>query len=293
MISERLLDRLGALVGGLDRPRAMAATVVLIALIAACDFATGTEVSFSLFYLLPVALGTWAAGLRLGMAVVVASTLTWLLVDMAGGHVYSNPAIVYWNALVRGGFFLVVALLLCRLRVAVERERGLARTDALTGAWNKRYFIELLDFELARYARERRPLTLVYIDLDNFKMVNDTLGHSAGDATLRDVVAGLRRQLRRTDLVARLGGDEFALLLPDTGEAVAAALLAKLHAALNAEMEGRGSPVRFSIGALTCTGAAPTPDALLGAADALMYRAKRGGKNRLVTGTWPGSAAPV
>ncbi len=284
---ERLIDDLGARLERLGTPRVALLAALLLTIVATCDYLTGIELSFSLFYLLPVALMTWAAGLRPGLAAVVTSTFVWLLVEKAGGSVFSNETIVYWNALVRGGFFTVVCLLLYRLRVALGRERDLARTDALTGAWNKRFFIELLELEVLRYARERRDFTLVYLDLDNFKQVNDRQGHGAGDAMLRTVVELLRRHLRRTDFVARLGGDEFALLLPDTRADAAAALLHKLHATLNDEMTARGSPVRFSVGALHCTGPSPSANELLGAADALMYHAKKGGKNRIVSGTWP------
>ncbi|MDX1595144.1 MAG: GGDEF domain-containing protein [Gammaproteobacteria bacterium] len=292
MIGIRLIDRVGTVIGRLGHRQATLATAALTALVAAFDYATGVEVSFSLFYLLPVALMTWASGPHPGMIAVAVCMVVWFMIDKAGGQTYSNAAIPYWNALIRGGFFAVVCLMLWRLRVAVGRERDLARTDGLTGAWNRRFFTELLDLENRRFTRERRPFTLVYIDLDNFKQVNDREGHGAGDALLRTVVADLRAQLRRTDLVARIGGDEFALLLPETGPEVAGPLVIKLHEALNAAMIGRGSPVRFSLGALTCHGEAPSADVLLGAADALMYRAKHGGKDRLVTGFWPEREAP-
>ncbi len=290
MTGALLIDRFGKRIEGLGRFQAAVAGLVLVILVATCDYATGTEISFSLFYLLPVMLTTWAAGLQVGMITVLVCTTVWLLVDLVGGHAYAHELIPYWNALVRGGFFTIVCLMLWRLRMAVGRERELARTDALTGAWNKRFFGEFLELENRRIARERRPFTLVYIDLDNFKQVNDRQGHGAGDAILRAVVDDLRRHLRRSDLVARIGGDEFALLLPETGREAARALLDKLHAALTAEMVARESPVRFSLGALVCVEPAPSAEALLGAADALMYRAKHGGKNRMVHGTWPATA---
>ena len=283
----KFIDRFGEFVERLGKPQAAGVGLALLTLAATSDYATGTEVSFSLFYLLPVMFMTWATGLQLGLITVLVCTLTWFLVDTAGGHVYSHDLIPFWNAMVRGGFFTIVCLMLWRLRVAVGRERELARSDALTGAWNRRFFGELLELENRRMTRGRRPFTLVYIDLDNFKQVNDRQGHGAGDAILCAVVADLRKHLRRSDLVARIGGDEFALLLPETGREAAGPMLDKLHGALTDEMVRRDSPVRFSLGSLVCIEPATSAEVLLGAADALMYRAKRGGKNRMAHGTWP------
>jgi diguanylate cyclase (GGDEF)-like protein len=124
-------------------------------------------------------------------------------------------------------------------------------------------------------------LTAAYLDLDNFKEVNDRLGHAAGDALLHDVAATLHTHTRATDLVARLGGDEFALLFPDTEAAGAATLLGRLHATLLQEMAGKGWPTTCSMGAATFFQAPRDVDVMLRRVDALMYSAKRGGKGRI------------
>ena len=94
--------------------------------------------------------------------------------------------------------------------------RASSRSDPLTGVANSRVFLELLKREIARARRYKRPLTLAYLDLDNFKSVNDILGHAMGDKVLQTVVSTVNANIRVTDVVGRLGGDEFVLLLPET-----------------------------------------------------------------------------
>src|SRR5205823_5425701 len=121
-----------------------------------------------------------------------------------------------WNGVTRFATLALASSLVARLHSGILRERLLARTDPLTGAANARTFYEAVAVEAGRACRAARPLTLAYLDLDNFKQLNDRLGHAAGDAALVHVVQATRLNLRPADLLARLGGDEFALLLPET-----------------------------------------------------------------------------
>src|SRR6185295_7052159 len=182
---------------------------------------------------------------------------------------------------IRLAFFVIITRLLSALRAATERERELARVDYLTGAMNSRLFYDVTQMEIDRCQRYKRPFTVAYIDLDNFKMVNDRYGHAGGDEVLRGVVRSLRRHARKTDVVARLGGDEFALLLPETDHEFARVALTKLHAGLLEEMRRNEWPVTFSIGVLTCCPAPSTAKELIRIADELMYAVKRETKNGL------------
>src|SRR5260370_39212914 len=128
-----------------------------------------------------------------------------------------------WSGVVRLGTLVLVTSLVSRLRVGIVRERLLARTDALTGAANGRTFYETAAVEADRARRSGRPLTLAYLDLDNFKQLNDRLGHAAGDAGLQAMVELIHVHIRPAGLLARLGGGEFALLVPDTGRDAAVA----------------------------------------------------------------------
>lgn len=253
--------------------------VLVIGAIGFVDYLSGYEMASSLFYLLPAAFITWSAGKITGIAASVLAAAVWMLADAGAGHVYSRPIILYWNSALRLGFFLAVTLLLAALQESLRHERQLSRMDFLTGAVNGRYFLEILQAEGERSGRYRRPFTLVYFDVDNFKLVNDRFGHNSGDAVLRTVATAARAHLRATDTVARIGGDEFALLLPETDAKAARAAVTKMRSTLLQKMKKDGWPVTFSMGALTCLGSAQGSEALLKLADELMYRAKREGKN--------------
>src|SRR5262249_5901959 len=146
------------------------------------------------------------------------------------------------------GTLALTTSLVSRLHAGILRERLLARTDPLTGAANGRTFYEAVAAEAERARRADRPLTLAYLDLDDFKQLNDRLGHAAGDAALLRVVQTVQAHLRGSDLLARLGGDEFALLLPETEAEGAAALLVRVQRLVAEEMVRQGLPVTLSIG---------------------------------------------
>jgi len=156
-----------------------------------------------------------------------------------------------------------------------------ARTDFLTGVPNWRAFAERATTELNRARRYGRPLTFAYVDLDDFKAVNDRYGHAAGDTLLSDVARTIGHVLRRTDVIARLGGDEFAVLLPETGPEPAWIVLRKLHNAVRIALAEAGWPVTASIGAVTCVVPPADVDELVRLADQLMYDVKRIGKNQV------------
>jgi diguanylate cyclase (GGDEF)-like protein len=251
----------------------------LIAVVGLLDLVTGYELSFSLFYVLPIVLVTWLLERWSGLIAAFASALVWLWADMATGHVYSHPLIPFWNTLIRLAFFVIITILLFKLRKAMEHEQALARTDDLTGAFNSRHFFAVAQAELERQRRYGRPFTVVYIDLDDFKTVNDQLGHAAGDRVLRCIVDYAHGHLRALDVFARLGGDEFAALLPETDATAARVVVAKLRDGLLDECCKTKVPVTVSMGALTCNAAPATTDEMVRLADDLMYAVKRAGKN--------------
>ncbi|MGY1829163.1 diguanylate cyclase domain-containing protein [Geodermatophilus sp. SYSU D01180] len=162
--------------------------------------------------------------------------------------------------------------------------RHLAFSDPLTGLANRSLFLDRLEHALALHARDMRPVAVVFLDLDDFKSVNDTLGHAAGDELLLRVAERLTGALRGGDTVARLGGDEFAALLEDGGDPLEAAARITAAMAVPFTVAGRARAVGASTGvvALAAGDAAVGADELMARADAAMYAAKRAGKGRVV-----------
>lgn len=169
----------------------------------------------------------------------------------------------------------------------VRKLEGFSYEDPLTGLKNRRYFDELLRHEAARAERQGIPLSMVMIDLDHFKQINDRFGHEAGDGVLVEVAALLREHFRGSDVVCRLGGEEFVAILPGatTGQAEArAAALLEAVRALRLEHAGRAlGPITFSCGVATYPCHSREPLALLGLADKALYHAKHHGRDRSIT----------
>lgn len=172
------------------------------------------------------------------------------------------------------------------LRLQLEREQVLARVDPLTGAVNSRQFHKMLQLEMDRHKRYGRPFSLAYIDLDNFKKINDQKGHSEGDKALRSVIKCVKKNARSTDVVGRMGGDEFAILLPEVGKQDARIVLEKMQKNLLKDMQANSWPVTFSIGLLICQRLPETPDDAIKLVDQLMYGIKHNGKNAIAYGIY-------
>jgi diguanylate cyclase (GGDEF)-like protein len=253
----------------------------IVVLVGVIDHITGPELFVSIFYLLPIFLVSWFTERWMGVTISIVSAITWLITDFTAGHAYSYPAIPYWNMIVRLGTFLIMTLILSALKKALEHEKELARTDPLTGVANRRYFITLADMEINRARRYKHSFTVVYIDLDNFKTVNDHFGHSTGDALLRSVAHTIRNNIRATDIVGRLGGDEFAILLPETGPEPAEVITRKVQKVNLDVMHKNEWPVTFSIGVVTFVSPPSTVDEMLKISDGVMYAAKKTNKNAI------------
>lgn len=267
-----------------------------VCVIGLLDYASGYEVSLSIFYLLPVALATWYLGRSAGAGIGLLSCVAWLAADFGAGHVYSHPEIPFWNALVRLGFFLVTVGLLDGVHARLALEHARASTDPLTGLLNGRAFAERLGQHFALARRERRALTIAYVDLDDFKRINDRFGHAEGDRALRMVARVLVQGLRETDVAARLGGDEFALLLPAADAAGAREVIGKLRRRLQRPSAPETPAVACSVGAITFLEPPAKPGDAITLADRLMYEVKARGKNGVAfrsVGADGGAGAPL
>jgi diguanylate cyclase (GGDEF)-like protein len=184
-----------------------------------------------------------------------------------------------------------------RIRKAIEyvHTKRLANTDGLTDLYNYRSFQERLGQEVDRANRYHRPLSLIMIDIDHFKIYNDTYGHLQGDNILVEVARSVRQLSRTSDIVARYGGEEFALILPETDCASAEALGHRLREYIEnrgfpGEEQLPGSKLTISVG-IACHIPSDTKETLIEAADTALYRAKREGRNRVAV--WQREAMPL
>jgi diguanylate cyclase (GGDEF)-like protein len=261
--------------------------LVLLCAVGLLDYLTGYELSFALFYLFPIALVTWFTSGKVGVIIAFVSAGIWLTADVLAGQVYSHKVVFLWNTAIRLGFFLLTVLSL-RLGKTLERERGFARSDYVTGVVNARFFRDLAQREIDRSARYLHPFTIAYVDVDNFKAINDAFGHATGDKVLSAVADSMQQHLRKTDVVARVGGDEFVILLPEVGTEVAQAVISKMRHRLSEEMQDKSWPVTFSIGVLTFTAVPVSADEMLSMADRMMYTVKNSGKNNISYATHAG-----
>jgi diguanylate cyclase (GGDEF)-like protein len=271
------------------RSAVLGLAAVLVVLAGVGDRLTGDAVAFTLVYLVPVALASWGGERSSGLLIAAAAALSSYVVNRS--HVPElGTAVQAWNLATELGVYATMATLLASLRRRVDLESERALTDPLTGLRNRRAFQQSASAELERARRHAHPFTLAVLDLDDFKQLNDALGHGVGDEALAAVAGVLRHRLRVVDLAARLGGDEFALLLPETTAAEADTVFRDLQAQIGSRMRERAWPVGLSLGAVTFASVPRDLDEALREADARLYEAKRAGKGCLRHGTWPSSS---
>jgi len=257
-------------------------SLIFISGVAITDFVTGYKTAVSLLYMVTIALAVFFSWGYVAILIAFLSGVSDTIFDYAWHHTFRD--INTLNSVTQATFFLTFAFVLLALKKSQARLKLLSRTDPITELVNSRYFFEIGNAEIQRSLRYKHPFTVVYIDVDNFKTVNDTFGHSAGDALLREIVKRVKSTIRNTDTMARLGGDEFAILLPETSGAGIKVAVGRIQNSLLGMKMSNGMPVTFSIGVITNNCRPCSFDGIIKAADSLMYEAKRSGKNTVKSG---------
>jgi diguanylate cyclase (GGDEF)-like protein len=285
---EGILSQVDAALGKYSPGQIRVASLLLIAVVAGLNAATGSEISVSIFFLMPVAISRWYGRRRDGIVIGCISAFAWFLVDSTS-RIYTNPIAPYWNALACLGMFLVTEELVGQLRIRYGIEKSLSRTDGLTGLPDARGFSEQAEKLFGLAARHNRPITLAYIDLDNFKNLNDELGHGEGDRLLRTVCDNIQSSLRSTDLAGRLDGDEFGIVLPESDEAGARAVFDTLRGTLLLETQKYRLPTSLSIAVVSFASPTPSFTHATKIADSLMHQVKARGKNNIIFEQYPDS----
>jgi len=280
-LMRQALIRLNKLLSRADKNAVLILSFLLLALFVYLDHQTHFEIAISFFYLIPIALVTWYIGPKMGKILAILGIAAWLTFNLFSERAYSQEFIRYVNAIVRLILFLGIVELLWEFKRALLHERNQSRTDHLTGIPNSREFYDRAEMEIERARRNGTPLSLAYIDIDNFKRFNDRLGHSEGDKLLRSVATVVSKRIRKIDVFARIGGDEFVLLLPDTAQAGALSAMQKVEQAITEEVRTSPLPIMLSVGVATFASPPSSVDAMLQKADQLMYQSKQLGRNRI------------
>jgi diguanylate cyclase (GGDEF)-like protein len=264
-------------------PIALVVGFGLFILVVIADYVTTFELSLTPFYLFIVLLVTWNSGWKWGLGFSILSFAVQVALGLTTGHPYSEAIYFYIDNANRLISYLVAWRLISALKVQHEREKNSARRDYLTDLANQKGFYEALGVEMARHRRDNNPMSIAFLDCDNFKEVNDGLGHKEGDRLLKNLARTMSANLRKTDVVGRLGGDEFAIVLSKTDKDQAIHIIGKLRQELDAAMAQHNWPVTFSIGLGIFASVPESEDEMISFTDKLMYRVKSTGKNNVMT----------
>ena len=255
--------------------------LVLVFVLGLLDQLESHYLSLLIFYLIPIVLATWFVGQRGGFVILGVSIFSWVSDDIVSSYSYLRPVVPYWDIATKAIFCVFFIRLLYALKISLKREKDFARIDYLTGIANRRHFFELSGREISRGNRYNRSTTLAYLDLDNFKAINDTFGHKAGDKLLTVVAETIESSIRVSDIAARVGGDEFTVLFPETGAVASKIVMERVQRNILESMEKYKWPVTLSIGVVTCSRKSCSFDALMSLTDNVMYAAKKDGKNAI------------
>jgi diguanylate cyclase (GGDEF)-like protein len=264
-------------------------TVAMVLIIGYFDLVTGPDIGFALFYLLPIIMTAWLWSLAPAMGIALLASVARLVAALIGRGQDMYPVVI-WNSFSRLVMFALIVYVIASLRTdrtrlvkLLSREKELARTDSLTHLLNWRGFEEQLKKEISRSRRNSQPLCVGYVDLDNFKRVNDMKGHGAGDECLERLGRVFKEALRPEDVVARVGGDEFAVLFSSSDPAAAEKVGRRLVELISAIGEQYpGTDLGASVGVVFFDRPPERSDVLIQYADKAMYRAKQAGKHTLV-----------
>lgn len=247
--------------------------------LAGVDWAIGPEIGVAILYVMAIMAVTFHASWVDGAIVATIAAAAGLLGRLVGPNDL-EVATVLWSLFSELAVFLTFVLIMHHIRRLVQLLEHQSRFDALTGALNTRGLLELLQRERSRAERYNLAMTVVFIDLDEMKEVNDRMGHAGGDELLRRFAGKVSDSLRDEDLCARVGGDEFVVVLPDTDHRQAMSVVERLQLGVH--------EISASYGVATFLSQPPAIEDLISAADSMMYVAKRAGGNRVVGGLMPG-----
>jgi len=256
--------------------------LALTVLVSWIDLVTPSYIFLTGFYFLPIFLSVWCGNKLLTYLVVTTSIVTSLYMSsiiIPIGVPIWQPTAAYASDVI---IFATFGMLMTRIKSLCNRLEKESQTDVLTGLRSRRAFLDSGQFEISRAVRNSQTLTLAMLDLDNFKYINDTQGHQAGDTLLKGAAKCMVSTLREVDIIGRLGGDEFAILLPNTDSAEAEEVLERVQCNLGPLLQWHCPQVSISIGTVTVRpNSELSLSSLMDQADAAMYETKRTSRNAM------------
>lgn len=265
-------------------------SILAIAVICSTIFLAEKYIDLEPLLVLPILLASWYGNSKAGASIAIFTAISLLVTSWALGSFHSNNISPVYDSLVVLFVYLFISIIVTNFRKVHRVEVVAADTDSLTGVNSSRNFYAEIANEILRSKRYGHTFSLVYIDVDNFKQINDTLGHSIGDKLLIQLSKCLLDSLRATDFVARIGGDEFVCLLPEADQIEAKSALLKAEKALQDSMKKHGWDVSFSIGVVTFEKLPDDVREAVKLADELMYEVKSNSKNDIAYRVWHGAA---
>lgn len=275
---------------------ASANVITLLALLMAVaigllDHLSGFELSFQIFYLLPVVMTAWYANRRRGLAMAMVAAFVWFIADGSAGRFYSEEWIGYWNALARLLLFALIAWLTDAAHQRLRGEQALSDFDVVTRLPNRRAFIEQLALEIARLRRYRDPFTIVYLHFGGLRKMVNAMGRELGDELLTKTSRRLRETTRESDHLARYDETGLIALLPKADWGEAEPLLRRLSESLEEAIDEGDWPVTPHIGALSFGHSAGTRGEMNQAVDRLIEEVRQNKEARLTHKRWHGGEA--
>jgi diguanylate cyclase (GGDEF)-like protein len=266
------------------------ASVLMVLLLTGLIAIFGNIVFFVPFYAIPITLASWYGSRKTGILLTLFSALTLTTAKIIAVQSSMSVPLDLFDSLSFLLAYLGVAFIVTNFRDLHRIEVNAADTDDLTGISNSRSFYVELANELIRSHRYGHVFSLAYLDIDDFKHVNDSQGHLEGDRLLIEVAKCLKISLRKTDTAARLGGDEFACLFPETNQENANIAFENVSDMLKKHIKEHGWDVTFSAGLVTFETIPDDIKEALNAADELMYSVKNGKKNNIALRVWHGKS---
>ena len=285
-IQSSFLITLIKFVGRQSKPLLLVFSYMGVLFIGIIDYVTGPEIALSIFYVVPVILVVLSTNKKQGYIISFCAAAVWLAADLSVRHIYTNPVIPWWNAGVRFAFFALITNFTSIFKKMYEQEETLARTDFLTGTANRRLLSETAQMKDFGPDAPDRPCTAVYLDLDNFKKINDEFGHAVGDDVLHTIGSIINQNLRKSDIGARIGGDEFVILLPGTGAEDSLKVAKKIKDKITQQGRKEKWPLTVTMGCATFLKSPAPVSEMISKADNLMYEAKAAGKNTIKSRVW-------